>query len=491
MISNNSIHDYIKVFLSLFILVAVIVLPRIIAQYYFEPMEDELLAISNNIKFSPIQQIFAPDFTHPGFWYLLMEFPTFVLGISHGIFYYRLIQVAFFTTLIVYSVWVMGKNHPKIFNLFFYSLLLSNTYITHITFQHRMYGLVLGLATVYSLYWYELIFGLRALTYKKSLLLGLLAVVGFFTNYSFIWILPIWPLALLFTEKLNGENFKKIAVFLMTVVGGVSWFIPIFLKNTRDSVDVNQWAPELSVKNTLELFGNYFGIIFNQYNFEFQFNFISVLLLVVAIMISYQVVTKKSKSLYALTIALLFGFIFYFVMVFITQNSLLYARVSITLIIPVYILLAQMSVESSKWFRFGLVLLVLIQFAQLVFYLPITQHQKESKHAFSFYHNSLSFLADQTYTTDDCLVPIPFWNTLSVAFFTQGGVEVVPINNMSTFEINQYLSHCKNVFLVQQNSIEPERLETENKLLESANVQKLFIQENENQSYFRLYVNKY
>ena len=83
---NGQIFIYACFVLAFFI-------PRFLAHLRYGTMEDELLSMHFNLSFATKDLFVAPDHAHPPLWYVLMDWPTQILGISHGIFYYRLIQV--------------------------------------------------------------------------------------------------------------------------------------------------------------------------------------------------------------------------------------------------------------------------------------------------------------------------------------------------------------------------------------------------------------
>src|SRR5688572_3196366 len=169
---RNNVVRWLLIFAAL---TTVIVVPRYYAHLQYDAMEDEILAIGNNLIFTPQELLFAPDFTHPGLWYALMDAPADYLGVTHGIFYHRAIQVLIMVLGICFVVWYFHKKLPWPFLMGVIALFLTNVAIIHITFQYRMYSLVLCMTLFYSLYWFVILKENRQATFKESIGLAVLA----------------------------------------------------------------------------------------------------------------------------------------------------------------------------------------------------------------------------------------------------------------------------------------------------------------------------
>ncbi|MBP7700835.1 hypothetical protein KA111_02115 [Candidatus Woesebacteria bacterium] len=427
--------------------------PRYFASTRYDALEDEILAIQNNMNYSVKEFIFAPDFTHPGFWYMLMDFPTSILGISHGIFYYRLIQVLNLLVLIIFAFFYFRKKLSNVFILIFFILFFTNIYLVHLTVQHRMYSLVLGLSIIYSFYWYHLFLKKNVISYKEAIYLGVLASASFFTNYSVIWLIPIWPLAYL-VYKRSFPVLKKMSVFGLTILTCVGWFIPIFIKNANTSITHNQWTQHFSLRNFLQLIGNYFGLIprnlgTNEINF-FVLPFIFLFIFIII----WMIFVKKIIYMRYLFLSLLIFFAAFVFAVRITGNSLLYARTSIPFVVLVYVMIADSFIRGNKVIKFLSICLMIMQLFQFFIYFSSNKEIDEMYHLFDYKENTLGHFKKYKFEEGSCLIPIPGWNTTSAHFFLDKSVKVIATDLKDVDQELKKMSSCSKIYVLDQTSVD-------------------------------------
>lgn len=440
------------------ILVLSFFVPRYFAHLQYDALEDEILAIGNNLMY-PISSLFlAPDFTHPPLWYVLMDYPTEILGLEHGIFYYRLIQMLVLFFIVIFTLIYFQKKLPKRFLFTFFTLFLSNVYLVHLTSQHRMYAMVLGVAVFYSFYWYYLIKNKVDRSFKHFLLLGLIAALGFFINYSIVWLLPIWPLSYLFYKK-TQHSLKSFFIFSTTFLLSISWFLPFFVKNVNKSIAVNQWAPQLNILNVFMMIENYFGFSsmlkdFYKLNVLF-YPFIFLFLVLIFLRIKNSQL-NYSKIIFAFT--LLFLIIFILVVNF-TGNSLLYSRTSITLVVAFYILIAD-SVANKRCSKLIFSALIILQVVNFFFYFNQSKDFSKNYSFFNNYrHNPIKSFQKYPFVEDSCLISVPNWNAMINNFFLGKNVKVIASNKMTNDEIMNEAGKCSLVYILEQNTVNREDID--------------------------------
>lgn len=453
---------YFKLLLLCFFLLGFFV-PRYFASANYDALEDEILALGNNMMYSTLQLARAPDFTHPPFWYVVMDLPVFLLGLHNGIFYYRLIQVVllFFLITITFLIFKRIRFTEK---SIFISLFLTNIYLVHLTFQNRMYALVIGLSIFYLFFWDDCFRNYqKEKNYLAFIGLGLVAGLTFLTNYSFIWLLPIWPLVFVFAYKgkqLNG----KFYIFAVSFLVSISWFIPYFFKNALHSIDVNQWAPEFTVFHITELVGTYFGFV--PMNLDlYRINPLLYIFLLFVLYIFYRILSLKNNQ--ALKLFLIFTFLSFFFFLFIAKqsgNSLLYARTSITLVLAFYFLFTKFLITINdllvKYFLlFSLLFLQLSQF--VIYYFP-TENMQSNYNLFSNYKiNPISYFKKYPFPDNSCLLTIPNWNATAASYFLHDHVKVIRNNYLANSEVVKEIQECPMSYILEQSSVDSSILKSE------------------------------
>jgi hypothetical protein len=480
MISTSRVRNTVVRWLLIFAALATaIIVPRYYGHLQYDAMEDEILAIGNNVSFTPQQLLFAPDYTHPGLWYILMDIPADYLGVTHGIFYHRAIQVLIITVGVCFIVWYFSKKLPWSFLLSVITLFLSNVAIIHITFQYRMYSLVLCIAMFYSLYWFLILKENRQASFKECIGLALLADVAFLTNYSSIWLLPIWPVAYLLWHK-NTEAIKKLTTFTAVFLLAISWFIPIFFHNTRLSVELNQWASPLNLRNVLELIGTYLGLIPYYYHFYRLNFFVLPLCAVLLASLWWHGAQPHHKLLRVIGISTTIIFSLFLVVVYITGDSLLYIRTSVPLALALYMLIATVYISAKKPSFFLVFLVVFLQLTQFLIYFSPHKPISKEYYLFNYHIHPMSYFKPFNFPPNSCLIPIPHWNTLALSFYLGSKVHQVPINTMTPEQIQQNLRNCSIVFLLDQNSLDRAAVQDQYDALAAAGYSLEFFENHEN-----------
>lgn len=453
------LNRYHKHLLLIFLIGIIFFVPRYVAHTKYDILEDEILAIHNNRIYSIEKLIFAPDFTHPGLWYILMEIPTQLLDINHGIVYYRLIQMSLLFVLIIGSIYYFRKKIPKLFLTVFLSLFLSNAYVVHLTMQHRMYALVIGIAIFYSLCWYRLISNQENVTlaYRKFTLLGLIAALGFLVNYSIIWLIPVWPIAYLLHQKKLSYAIKQIFVFFVSFFLSISWFIPTFIQNSSISVEVNQWAQTLNMHNVLEMLGNLIGLFPMAGELD-KLNVLVLPTLATFFLVAFiKIIRDRDVLLIASLLAGLIGFGAFIVVAHLTGNSLLYARTAITLVILMYVILAHAYQSNSKLVKYLIVAIIFVQLSQFFIYFRVSQVPWDRYLLFNYYQHPMAYFSNYEFKNNSCMIPIPDWNELSLRYFFGQKVEVIPIYGIDSNELSKRIQNCSDVYVMDQLTVERNR----------------------------------
>lgn len=431
--------------------------PRYFAHLQYEALEDEILAISNNIANTPAQLVFAPDYTHPQFWYLLMDYPTKIFGITHGILPYRLIQITSLFILLVITYSIFKKHFDKKFFIIFASLFTSNIYLAHLTSQHRMYSIILGLSIFYSLAWLVILRKVEKKEINKNknfIFLGILATVMFLTNYSAIWIIPIWPLTF-FLQSFNKNKLKQLLIFTTTFLISISWFIPTFIKNSTTSIENNQWAPLLNVRSAIQVFGNYFGII-PKFEHTSDINLVLLpFLFLIAVLIFTKIKLGEPKKYFiTLVVSTFISFSMFLLTVYLSNKSLLYPRPSITIIVACYIFITLAAIKN-RYGKLIICLLVFLQLTQWPIYIFPEKNLEQNYDLWNYRKNPLSYFKNYQFPKQGCLLTLPPWNTLSVQFFLDKNVRIIDSNLI--LEKNKKLSDldtgCNEIYVLDQTPV--------------------------------------
>lgn len=454
---KNFFKKYSTFFLLLLFVIALFV-PRYFASAQHDAIEDEILSIDLNKNNSFVDFFLSPDISHPGLWYMLMELPTHFLDVNYGIFYYRLIQVVILFASLAFSMFYFRKKFSKTFLSVFFALFLANVYLVHLTFQHRMYSLVLGIAVFYSLFWYDLIKenDKKYFSLKTSIFLGLIASLGFFTNFSMIWIIPLWPLAY-FLCKRSWPAFKTALFSSLTFLLSISWYMPHFFENTEKSIVANQWAPELNVKNVFEMIGNLLGFIPVDVRLNRLNTMVVPFLVLFIFMVIWLLLKKKNKYILQIVASLLIFFGFFILAVYITDKSLLYARTVITFAVVVYIVIADICSTNSKLIKLITFSIVILQLSQFFIYFADQEKTMNVYYLFDYRSHPIAYFKDFEFEKDSCILPMPYWNELSLRYFLGKKVRVFQTYNLSTSEVAYELVGCSKVYLLDQVSVDRTR----------------------------------
>ncbi len=435
--------------LILMILSLLFFVPRYFAHLQYDALEDEILAIDFNQSFSLKELLQCPDPAHPMIWYLIMEAPTAFLGINNGIFYYRLIQVMLlFITIICIYLFYRKENYS--FLIAFFLLLFSNISIVHLSFQHRMFGLTISFSIIYSFYWFFILKNNLKIKFANVLFLSLFAILLFFTSYSSVWLIPIWPLTYLLYKK-NFSSLKIFMQFFLIFFFGICWFLPTFFKNVAITIIGNQWAPDVNIFNFFELFANYFGMLM-VYTPEKTYNsFIIPFFIVLFFIMCHSMFCSKNQSL---TKSLLFSttlsLIFFVILSKITGNRLFYPRTSFPILIPFYIIITLFFTEKNKFSNLVFSLFIVIQISQFPLYFMLLDTKKIYS-VFNYTKHPISFFYEFSFPSNSCLFTIPSWNYLQAKYFLGS---VVKILDTDSFLRNESNYECDNIYLLDQFSVD-------------------------------------
>lgn len=427
--------------------------PRYFAHLQYDALEDEILSIDFNSGFLLKEFLLAPDLVHPPLWYMLMDYPTSVLGLDHGIFYYRLIQVLSLFSIIIFTLIYFYKKLPNKFLFTFFALFLSNIYLIHLTFQHRMYAMILGISIFYSFYWYHVIKNGADESFKHFIALGLIAAIGFFINYSIIWLIPIWPLSYLFYKR-NSHSLKRLIVFSSTFLILIAWFIPTFIKNTLFTGSItNEYYLDFNVTNFLKLFADFFGII--PTNDQTSNNLLVgpyFLLLFCLFFFS----KKSNKILYRQKMIIFTVFFFLSFLFFGIFNDfiLLVPRTSITIIIAFYILMAD-SFSSFKYSKNIVYLLIFFQLTQFTIYFANDSKNLTLYNLFNYRKHPMHYFSNFNFLENSCLITMPVWNEFSAQYYIGDKVKILSSDKLwKDLDFDQLT--CNKIYVLDQTSVDRE-----------------------------------
>lgn len=482
-LKNKTLFVQAIIVIALFLAV---VLPRYLAHTKYDATEDELIAIGNNLTYSITDFIWAPDFTHPGLWYMVSDLPTEWWKIEYGILPYRLFNSTIFALFCCTSYLIFRKKLEVRFLGLFFVLILTNFYILHVTFQNRMYGLVMGISVVYSLYWYYLIKIKPQSTYKTFMYLGLLAALGFFSSYSFIWLLPVFPLTYLFLNHAKNDV-KKLMAFSFSSILAVSWFIPTFIKNITTSVGANQWAPDFNFLNVVGMVGNYLGVLSPHDSFNILNKALVPYLLLLLLLVLYQFFIKKSSFSLSLVTSFFITFALYLFSIYQTKNSLLYARTSIPLALVIIVFIADTFSSSNKLHKLFVALIVVLELTQLnIYFSPNNKYELEYDFV-NYRRHPTAFFSGITLGNNACLISVPNWNELANQYYFRDRAKIVAIYYPAdSSDLAAQLSGCENIYELDQVSVDRSVVDREKKIIKDAGLIETVIAKNENQVLFRI-----
>lgn len=457
-------------------------IPRYFAHLQYEPLEDEFLSIMFSLDFSLKNLMFPSDNTHPGLWYAVMKLPT-TLFVYHerSMFYFRLIQILFLLSCLLISYFCFRKKLANNFFLIIFSLLLSNLYLVHITFQNRMFALLLGIAFIYSMIWYEIIKNKKNLTLRRISLLAIIALLGFFTDYSMIWLIPFWPITYLFINH-DLVNFKKVALFFSLLLIGVSWFIPIFLSNIEKSFTDNSWIPDFNFKNAIELLGNIFGLI-PRYSYLNQLNIMVNQLIIIFLFIFSKILFQRNsqKHLKGMLLAVIIIFILFLLLNIFFNNRIFYNRSVFPISILIYFIIADFFQNNLKSLvaKFIVYLLIAIQISQFVLYffpkLPIAEDYVR----FNYRQHPMSNFQNYNFAKDSFLLTIPDWNYTSARYFLSSKVQVIRSSELE--KISSVPNRDGEIYVIDQISIDRNRVKNDCDQILRLGYEFVSLKKNENQ----------
>jgi len=467
------------------ILISLFFWSRFSSHLQYDALEDEILAIDNNLIHSPSEQLFAPDFTHPPLWYLLMEYPTEILGLSHGIFYYRLLQVLILFVSLIFIIVYFWKKIPHKFIFLFLSLFLTNIALVHLTAQHRMYALVLSLGIFYSFYWYYLLFYKTQHSWKDFFSVGVIAALGFFSNYSMIWLIPIFPIAYLLLKK-SKIALKNISTFMITFLSLISWFIPTFIENSRTSIVENQWTGEFNFYNIFQLFANYFGIIPIREEIGYLSPFAIFFVIVLLLIIFGEILIKKNKAVSILFLSSLISFSFFLIVVYLTGNSLLYPRTAIAWVLSFYIIFAH--IGKFKYLRILVIVLTLLQLSQFILYFNQNRSYSEDYFFVDYRFHPIKYFTNYNFDKQSCLIPIPAWNVAATTYFLNNKIKTISPELLMNIDSNESLipKECQIIYVLEQFSLEKNKLKKQYQDFFPDNFKLELVDTNENQNLYLL-----
>lgn len=453
------IQKHWKELLIFFVFTLLFFVPRYFAHLQYQALEDEILAIWNNVMYNFSELLLVPDFTHPPLWYLLMDIPTQLIGTERGIFYYRLIQVLILFVLLSATAFYFRKRLNKSLIVTFLILFLTNIYLVHVTSQHRMYAVVLGLSAMYSFAWLHVLE--KGLLDSKRWLIALGAIAGLaiLINFSAVWNIALWPALSIFYVRQSLKNkLKQLFYFALPFIVLTAGFYPIFWRNAQISVEANQWASPLNLNNVLQVVGSFFGLLLRLSDLN-QHNFLVVPVLFAFFATFFYTFSKTKladkKILFLLMPFILLSFTAYLFLVWITENSLLYARPIISLVVPIYILIALMSIKNP----FGKYLAIFIVLAQLsqsiIYFFPTSSKFFEGYDLYNYRVNSIAYFDDFNFKPRDCLLPLPHWNYMAANFFFGKRVQV--IDAWFFYEIKKTKPNfdaCNDIYILEQFSVQ-------------------------------------
>jgi len=302
----------------------------------------------------------------------------------------------------------------------------------------------------YSFFWYFLINKKWQANKKNLFCLLCLTLFFFFTNYNSIWIIPIWPMVYL-SLNFNWHNFKKIIYFFTSFLIGISWFLPTFFKNLQSSVGGNQWAPEVSFFNSIELVGEYFGLLLAKVPAETLNPAVLPFIALFTFVIIYSFISMKNKFPKALLAYTMLSFFLFIIVSFLTGRRLFYSRTSITIVIALYILLAEIFTHGDRLIKLCISILVALQFSQFFIYFSLVKTTISYYVVFNYQVHPMSKFQDYGFTSSDCLATLPRWNYRQAQYYLADFLTVIEtedlLNGAST-------NSCKNLFLLDQSSVD-------------------------------------
>lgn len=451
-----------KKFLVFLIFSLAFFVPRYFAHLQYDALEDEILSINNNLVYSTSEQLLAPDFTHPPLWYLLMEYPTSLLRYEYSIGYYRLIQISILFLGLLFTVAYFWRKIPHRFIIIFLLLFLTNTELIHLTSQHRMYSLVLSFGVFYVFDWLYLIKYKLDKKWQDFFALGIISALGFFSNYSMIWLIPIFPFVYLLSGKFEilKQRIKNLFIFITTFFVSVSWFIPIFIKNSLTSIDYNQWTSDLNYYNVFQLFVNYFGIVPIQEEIRKIGTFAIIFIVIFILILFSQLFLNKEKYIKIIFLGSFISFLFFLLTTYLTGNSLLYPRTAICIVLGFYALIAS-SFGSLKYSKVLVTLLIIIQLSQFFLYFNQVSYYYREYFFMDYRHHPINYFANYNFPPRSCLFTVPIWNDNAVKYFLDNKVLLVDLNLFDNIESAKLLKtdKCEAYYLLEQFSLGEKGLE--------------------------------
>lgn len=390
---------------------------RLLSTFQFDFAEDEVFALEYNQVNSVSQLVKAPDFSHPPLWYLAMD-P--LVSLDWAPFELQLLQTLCFCICLLLS-FILLENYSLKLRFLFLFILSINPFLIHYTAQFRMYSSVIGVALVTYSWFLRIVEQYatqkKAPNFKEFAVFSVLMAVGLMLDYSFFWLSLFLTLFTVFSWL---KEKQKIWVTLLStvIVSGILdlWFLPYFWKNLFTAAGANQWTPLVSFKNFLLVIGDLLGFFNNS-------SLVSLFVISVGVVLLLGILFYLRKNIIQLQFFALSGVIGLFVLLsYFFPHSFFYARVCVTLVIPLTFLFAYM-IERC-WQRKGRSLLFPLFFFTLMAlsiadYFGLLAHlhfAEQPNYYWDFHKTPIHSVLDITFPEKSCLLVIPDWTYSTVLF---------------------------------------------------------------------------
>ena len=210
------------------------------------------------------------------------------------------------------------------------------------------------------------------------------------------------------------------------------------------------------MNNTFQLLQNYFGFI---HNFNSEINILIIVFISLFLTLIFKVFDKKNKHYLSAPILLLSFFCLFVVFSYITKNSFFYARTSITFVVVSYVLLADLFSNGNKISRYGVFIIILLQFSQFFIYFSKSELVLKNHEEFNYRHNPVAHFKNYNFGKKACLIPIPGWNYAINKFFLGNNVKVIPIYARDYKILYNEVRGCEKIYVLDQTSVGRDRIE--------------------------------
>ncbi len=362
---NKNIIKKILIFAAIFIGLYLRIRAALTLSFWGDEASIFIVSIRNSLR----ELIFLEhwDKCHPQFFYIFLHFWQ---KISTGAFFLRIPSLIAFIPA-TYFLYKIGKNTSN-WLMGFLSVLFfaTNYFFVNLGFQQKMYAfeMLFMFATIY--YMQKI---LSNGSKKNHTLFILFAVLGFYTDYSFIWLWIAICLTLLVSAVTKRFSKKILLKFLKSVLTAslfMSLQIPIFLSGLSSALGLELYSGVPDYETIRGTLTEYMGLLKKT-----QFD-ATIIIVIIANTIPIINSKYKNKKFTIILLSLFCFFVTLLVSFFISQKNPIFIPRNMLVVSFIFLFLAPMIISQIKNKKNKLLAIVL--FLIYIFKISNTSYKLEN-----------------------------------------------------------------------------------------------------------------